>query len=78
MKVINDMIELERTIKNDEKMIIFKEGDKIMIMTIEEYNRIMLADEIERNLLEAEYDIENGEVYDAEEVFKEWDEQYGV
>lgn len=33
---------------------------------------------IEKHLLKAEDDIRNGRVRDAEEVFKMWDEKYGL
>lgn len=33
---------------------------------------------IEKHLLRAEDDIRNGRVRDAEEVFKMWDEKYGL
>lgn len=37
-----------------------------------------MKEKIERNLLKAEEDIENGRVKDAEDVFKEWNAKYGI
>lgn len=38
----------------------------------------IIDEEIEKHLLKAEDDIENGRVRDAEDVFKEWSEKYGI
>jgi len=47
------------------------------ITNIKEYKR-MVENDIEEHLLRAEDDIKNGRVRDAEEVFKEWKEKYGI
>ena len=47
-------------------------------MSIEEYRKKLLDEEIDRKIMESEEDYNNGRVKDAEEVFKEWEEQYGI
>ncbi len=39
---------------------------------------IILKDEIKRKLLESEEDYKNGRYRKAEDVFKEWEEKYGI
>ena len=45
---------------------------------IKEYKERILKRDIEEHLLRAEDDIKNGRVRDAEVVFKEWKEKYGI
>lgn len=40
--------------------------------------RVRNLQEIVEKLLKSEEDIENGKVRDAEEVFKEWENKYGI
>lgn len=47
------------------------------ITDMEEYERL-LKEDIEKHLLKSEDDIRNGRVRDAEKVFKEWKEKYGI
>ena len=54
------------------------EEDTVFVMSIEEYRKKLLDEEINRKIMESEEDYNNGRVKDAEEVFKEWEEQYGI
>ena len=54
------------------------EGNNVFVMSIEEYRKKILDEEIDRKIMESEEDYNNGRVKDAEEVFKEWEEQYGI
>ena len=54
------------------------EGNNVFVMSIEEYRKKLLDEEIDRKIMESEEDYNNGRVKDAEEVFKEWEEQYGI
>lgn len=54
------------------------QGNNVFVMSIEEYRKKILDEEIERKIMESEEDYNNGRVKDAEEVFKEWEEQYGI
>ncbi len=47
-------------------------------MSMEEYKRKLLEDEIEKKLLKSEEDYKNGKVKNAEDVFKEWEKKYGI
>ncbi len=54
------------------------ERNNVFVMSIEEYRKKILDEEIDRKIMESEEDYNNGRVKDAEEVFKEWEEQYGI
>lgn len=45
---------------------------------MEEYKKKLMREKIEKDLLEAEEDIENGRVKDSTDVFKDWNEKYGI
>ena len=64
---------------NIEEPIIVKRDNKedVIIMSIKEFKKRLFIEELERKLDEAEDDIENGRVHNAEDVFKELREQYG-
>ena len=47
-------------------------------MSMEEYKKKMLDEEIERKILKSEEDYNNGRVRKAEDVFKEWKLKYGI
>ena len=51
---------------------------KSIVFNTKEYKKILLKKEIEEHLLKAEDDIKNGRVRDAREVFKEWEQKYGI
>lgn len=63
---------------NLEKLKTETNNEKSVIMNLEKDKNNMLDKEIERHLLSAEKDIENGRVKDAREVFKIWKETYGI
>ena len=46
------------------------------MMSMEEYNKKLLDEEIERKILKSEEDYNNGRVRKAEDVFKEWELKY--
>lgn len=54
------------------------ERNNVFVMSIEEYRKKLLDEEIDRKIMESEEDYNNGRVKDAEDVFKEWEEQYGI
>lgn len=52
--------------------------NKLVFMSMEEYRKKLLDEEIDRKLLQAEEDYKNGRVKDAEDVFKEWKAKYDI
>lgn len=78
MQQVNSMKELETVVDENENMIVTKNKNKIIVMNMEEYRIKMQKKDIEEHLIKAEDDIDNGRVKDADEVFNEWKEKYGI
>lgn len=78
MQQISDIQELKTAVNENGEMVITVSDDNIIIMKMEEYRKKMIKEDIEKHLLKAEEDIENGDVTDARAVFKEWKEKYGI
>ena len=51
--------------------------DKAMVMSMEEYRKKLFEEQIEKKILKAEKQIEEGKTVKASEVFKELEAQYG-
>ena len=73
-------IEDIETAVNQYGEVVIKKNNKnnVVIMSMEEYKRKLLEDEIEKKLLKSEEDYKNGKVKNAEDVFKEWEKKYGI
>lgn len=78
MQQITNIQDLKTAVNENGEMVITLNNDNIFIMKMEEYIKKMMKEDIEKHLLKAEYDIKNGRVREAREVFKEWKEQYGI
>lgn len=48
------------------------------VISKKEQKKKVMEEEMIRHLLKSEEDIEKGRVRDAEDVFKEWREKYGI
>ncbi len=77
MQAIN-MQEVE-TAMNKYGDIVLTKNDKnnVIVLSIEQYKEKLLDEEIEKKLLKAEKQIEEGKTVKAAEVFKELEEKYG-
>ena len=51
---------------------------KLKQLKEKKYKVQITSEYIEKNLMKAERDIQNGNVRDAKEVFEEWEKQYGI
>ena len=79
MQQITNLQDLESAINLNGEMVVSKNGkNNVIVMSMEEYKKKLVKDKIEKNLLKAEEDIENGRVRNAEDVFKEWNTRYGI
>lgn len=79
MQQVTNIKELETAVNQNGEMVVSKNSkNNIVVMSMEEYKKNLMKEKIERNLLKAEEDIENGRVRDAEDVFKEWNAKYGI
>ena len=75
---VTNIQDLKTAVNKNGEMVITMNNNDIVIMKMEEYKEKVLKEDIEKHLLKAEEDIENGRVKDAREVFKEWKEKYGI
>lgn len=79
MQHVTNIKDLETAINLNGEMVVTKNSkNNVIVMSMEEYKKNLMKEKIERNLLKAEEDIENGRVRDAEDVFKEWNAKYGI
>ena len=53
------------------------EKNNVIVLSVEQYKEKLLDEEIEKKLLKAEKQIEEGKTVKAAEVFKELEEKYG-
>jgi len=71
--------EIETAVNQYGKIVIIKNNkNKMVVMSMEEYKKKILDEEIERKILKSEEDYNNGRVKEAEDVFKEWELKYGI
>ena len=77
MQAIN-MQEVETAMNKYGDIVLTKnEKNNIIVLSVEQYKEKLLDEEIEKILLKAEKQIEEGKTVKAAEVFKELEEKYG-
>ena len=78
MQNITNIQELERAISLNGEMIVTKNSkNNVILLSIEEYKKKLQDEEIEKKLLNAEKQIDEGKTVKATEVFRELEEKYG-
>ena len=79
MQKLTNLKEIETAVNQYGEIVISKNNkNNVVVMSMEEYKKKMLDEEIERKILESEEDYNNGRVRKAEDVFKEWKLKYGI
>ena len=77
MQTIN-MQEVETAMNKYGDIVLTKnEKNNVIVLSVEQYKEKLLDEEIEKKLLKAEKQIEEGKTVKAAEVFKELEEKYG-
>ena len=77
MQAIN-MQEVETAMNKYVDIVLTKnEKNNVIVLSVEQYKEKLLDEEIEKKLLKAEKQIEEGKTVKAAEVFKELEEKYG-
>ena len=77
MQNIN-MQEVETAMNKYGDIVLTKnEKNNVIVLSVEQYKEKLLDEEIEKKLLKAEKQIEEGKTVKAAEVFKELEEKYG-
>ena len=79
MQQLTNLKEIESAVNQYGEIVISKNNkNNVVVMSMEEYKKKMLDEEIERKILKSEEDYNNGRVRKAEDVFKEWKLKYGI
>jgi len=79
MQQLKNIEEIENAIDEYGEVVVSKnQKNKMVIMSMEEYKKKVLQNDIEEHLLKSEQDIENGRVQDGRKVFEEWKEKYEI
>jgi len=78
MQQVANIQDIESILDKYGELIVKKNSkDNVVVMSIEEYKKRRLENEIEEILLKSEDDIENGRTQDAIKVFEELEQEYG-
>ena len=78
MQQLTNIKEIESAVSQYGEIVVSKKNNKVVVMSMEEYKKKMLDNEIERKILKSEEDYKNGRVRKSEDVFKEWQLKYGI
>ena len=79
MQRLTDLKKIETAVNKYGEVVVSKNNkNNVEVMSMEEYKKKMLNEEIERKILKSEEDYNNGRVRKAEDVFKEWKLKYGI
>ena len=79
MQQVTSLKEIEKYINKNGDMVIGKNNrNNVIVMSMAEYRKKLLDEEIEKKLLKSEEDYKQGRVRKAEDVFKEWEAKYGI
>ena len=78
MQQLTNIQAIETALSQYGEIVISKnKKDKAMVMSMEEYRKKLFEEQIEKKILKAEKQIEEGKTVKASEVFKELEAQYG-
>ena len=77
MQQVTNIQDLKTAITENGEMVITIKNNNIVIMKMEEYRKKLFEEQIEKKILKAEKQIEEGKTVKASEVFKELEAQYG-
>ena len=85
MQQLLSLNEIESAVNQYGEIVVCKNSNNnnnVVVMSMEEYkkqlNEKKIDEEIEQKILESEEDYNNGRVRDAEDVFMEWENKYGI
>ena len=78
MQQVVNIQDIESILDKHGELIVKKNSkNNVVVMSIEEYKKQKLENEIEEILLKSEDDIEHGRTQDAIRVFEELEQEYG-
>lgn len=78
MQQVTSIQEIETVINQNGEMVIGKNNkNNVIVMSMEEYDRKNIREDIIKKLKKSEKEIENGEGIESDEAFKELRQKYG-
>ena len=78
MQQLTNIKAIETAVNQYGEIVISKnKKNNVVVMSMEEYRKKMLEEQIEKKLLKAEKQIEEGKTVKASEVFEELEAKYG-
>ena len=79
MRQLTNLQEIETAVNQYGEVVVSKNNkNNVIVMSMDEYKRKILDEEIERKILKSEDDYNNGRIRKSEDLFKEWEEKYGI
>ena len=79
MQQVTNLQNIKTAVNQYGEVVVSKNSkNNVVVMSMEEYKKKLLDEEIERKILKSEEDYKNGRVRKAEDVFKEWELKYGI
>lgn len=79
MQQLTNLQNIKTAVNQYGEVVVSKNSkNNVVVMSMEEYKKKLLDEEIERKILKSEEDYKNGKVRKAEDVFKEWELKYGI
>ncbi len=78
MQQLTNLKEIETAVNQYGEIVVSKNSkNNVVVMSMEEYNKKILKEEISKALKKSEQEIENGEGIESDEEFKELRQKYG-
>ena len=79
MQQVTNLQNIKTAVNQYGEVVVSKNSkNNVVVMSMEKYKKKLLDEEIERKILKSEEDYKNGKVRKAEDVFKEWEQKYGI
>lgn len=79
MQQLKNLEEIESAVNQYGEIVVSKNSrNNVVVMSMEEYKKRLMDEKIDKSILKSEDDYNNGRVRNAEDVFAEWKERYGI
>ena len=77
MQQLTNLKQIETAVNQYGEIVLSKNNNNFVVMSMEEYNKNILREEIIKALKKSEQEIENGEGIESDEAFKKLRQKYG-
>ncbi len=76
MQQLTNLKQIETAVNQYGEIVLSKNNNNFVVMSMEEYNKNILREEILKALKKSEQEIENGEGIESDEAFKKLRQKY--